>query len=181
MNDDVLIHTERRWLPRLIDATLTLIAWAAFVYLFLNGFIAVLEHKPSAQEHLHFGLLFATVSTLAFYLIIGLVNALVLMSWAKYNQIRRRVERRNRIPALTSEQLRGSFDLPEHLLQTLRGHQICTIYNDEEGRIVGAAVGSVYDSTEGPQVAVRGVARAKIKRVSQEDPVLNPSWADTAA
>lgn len=153
-NEHLLILTERRRWPRLVDAVVTFAAWVLFAYLFANGFIAVLQSKPSAQEHLHFGLLFATVATLATYFVIGLINALVLYVWALYNQFRRRVERRAPIPALTSEQLRSSFDLPVHLLQTLRGNQICSVHNDGDGNIVGVSVGSVYEADEARQEAV---------------------------
>lgn len=178
MNEDLLIRTERRWLPRTIDCVLTLLAWVAFIYLFLNGFISVLQHKPSAQEHRHFGLLFATVSTLASYLIIGLVNALVLMTWAKYNQVRRRVERRSRIPALTCEQMRDSFRLPEELQQLLRTHQICSIHNDDEGHIVGAVVGSVYAEEQENPVPAAGDGTSV---TSQTDQSLSPVGIGTTA
>ena len=141
--NDLLIRTERRWLPRAIDFLLTLLAWLGFLYLFIHGFIAVLQHNPSARMHLHFGLLFATIDTLATYLLVGLVNALILLTWAKYNEIRRRVERRKPIPALTQVQLLASFGLTLPMLQTLRDNRICTVHHNDAGRVVAVSAGSV--------------------------------------
>ncbi len=139
---ELLIRTQQRWLPRVLDFVVTLLGWAGFAVLFANGFLAVLRSQPSAQSHVHFGLLAATIVTLAMYFLVGLINALVLYSWALYNQFRRRTERRAHIPPLTNEQLRTSFALPVEMHQTLRSSQICSVENDEEGNIVGVSVGS---------------------------------------
>jgi biofilm PGA synthesis protein PgaD len=178
---ELLILTERRKLPRVIDAILTLLAWCVFVYLFLHGFIAVLETKATAREYVHFGLFFATVSTLATYLVIGLINALVLLSWAWYNQFRRRgPERRSSIPALTSEQILNSFELPEHLLQTLREHQICSVHNDDQGNIVGVSVGSIY-ALHSAQPFVAGVGPHKSSGDSVQGEALLSAAQQSAA
>lgn len=139
--EPLLIVTERRKLPRVVDAVLTLLAWFAFAYLFLTGFVAVLQTKPSAQEHGHFGLLFATFATLATYFIIGLVNALILFGWALYNEWAHRVERRSPIADLSAEQMCRSFDLPLALMHTLRDNQVNSVYHDADGNIVGVSIG----------------------------------------
>lgn len=144
IDESLLIVTEQRKLPRFVDVMLTLLAWLVFVYLFLNGFISVLQAKPSAQGHGHFGLLVATFATLAMYFAIGIANALVLFSWALYNKWAHRVERRGPIADLTSEQLCRSFNLPVALLHTLRANQVSSVYHDEDGNIVGVSIGSVY-------------------------------------
>ena len=138
-----LIRTQQRWLLRAIDMILTLLAWAGFFYLFFTGFIAVLQKRPPVGEHLHFLFLWATIDTLAVYLLIGAVNAAVLALWAQYNFILRRVERRSAIAALDDEELIMSFNLSPDILQAMRSGPVITVHNDDHGRISSVEAGSV--------------------------------------
>ena len=87
-----LIFTERRLLPRIIDVLLTAIAWVGFIYLIYKGLITALAHSP----YMGVRPFFTTLDTVTFYILVALVNGLVLIGWAKYNQFRFRVERRSR-------------------------------------------------------------------------------------
>jgi len=79
-----LIFTEQRLLPKFIDLVLTLVAWLGFGYLIYLGLIKALTENaflgPRPFE--------STLVTLALYFIIALVNGLILIMWAKYNQFR---------------------------------------------------------------------------------------------
>ena len=100
-----LIFTERRLLPRIIDVLLTLIAWVGFLYLIYKGLITALAHSP----YMGVRPFFTTLDTVTFYILVALVNGLVLIGWAKYNQFRFRVERRSRRPGLEDHELAESL------------------------------------------------------------------------
>lgn len=160
-----LIFTQQRWLPYLVDVLLTAIAWAGFVYLFFTGFLNVIQHRVVPGEHLHFELFFATVETLLFYLLVGVINALILSIWAKYNQIRHGGdERRQSIPVLKDSQLISSFDISPQMLDLFHNHQIVTVMHDEQGGISRVAVGSATSvaadpSPSGPAAAESAPSR----------------------
>ncbi|MGP1684710.1 MAG: poly-beta-1,6-N-acetyl-D-glucosamine biosynthesis protein PgaD [Giesbergeria sp.] len=94
--------------------------------------------------------MFATLETLLFYLRVGLVNALILSIWAKYNQIRHGGdERRKSIPVLKDSQLISSFDISSQMLDIFHNNQIVTVLHDESGRISDVAVGAVTRAQAG--------------------------------
>lgn len=152
-----LIFTQQRWLPRLIDVVLTFIAWAVFVYLFVTGFMGIVQQStvPGAQRH--FGLLLATINTLLMYLLVGAINAAILSIWAKYNEIRRSGgERRKPIPVLEDSQLMSSFNISGEMLDTFRSHQVVAVFHDEHGRISSVAAVSAGPSYTGPVERAEG-------------------------
>lgn len=100
-----LIFTEQRLLPRIIDVLLTLFAWVGFLYLIYKGLITALAHSP----YIGVRPFFTTLDTVTFYILVALVNGLVLIGWAKYNQFRFRVERRSRRPGLEDREPGGKF------------------------------------------------------------------------
>ena len=137
-----LIHTRQGRLMRLVDLLVTLIAWFGFLYLFVRGVLAVLRYQgPDVAARLE--LLHATFDTLGWYLVVAIFNASVLAAWAIYNQIRRRVERRSKIPALDDEKLSASFRLTPQLLRALRTNQVIVVHNDDHGGIADVVVRSV--------------------------------------
>ncbi|CAN7198226.1 MULTISPECIES: poly-beta-1,6-N-acetyl-D-glucosamine biosynthesis protein PgaD [unclassified Acidovorax] len=129
-----LIHTRQGRLPRLVDAAVTLVAWAGFLFLFYRG-VAAMVQVPSLDLTARFDALRSTVDTLLWYGVIAAFNAAVLAGWALYNQIRRKVERRSVIPALDDSQLSASFHLTPELLQAMRSNQVIVVHNDEHGGI----------------------------------------------
>lgn len=137
-----LIHTRQGGLMRLVDVLVTLLAWAGFLYLFARGVLAMLHYQGSDVES-RLVLLHATFDTLGWYLVIALFNASVLAAWAIYNQIRRRVERRGKIPALDDGKLLASFRLTPQLLRTLRSGQVIVVHNDEQGGIADVVVRTI--------------------------------------
>lgn len=131
-----LIFTELRIMPRIFDVALTLIAWLGFSYLVYAGLMTALANAP----FIGFGPLFSTVNTVTFYLIVALINAAVLIGWAKYNQIRFRVERRKRRPGLGRDELAASFSIAPALVQDLSNGRVLTVFHYDTGAISRAEV-----------------------------------------
>ncbi|MFT0140419.1 poly-beta-1,6-N-acetyl-D-glucosamine biosynthesis protein PgaD [Alcanivoracaceae bacterium MT1] len=133
MMEQPLIFTERRLLPRLIDVVLTLIAWVGFGYLIYQGVVTALTENPNIGPRP----IFSTLNTVSLYLVIALVNACLLIIWAKYNQFRfSGEERRSRAQDLTLEDLAENFQLSSELAQELASGCWMRIHHDDHGTIV---------------------------------------------
>lgn len=128
-----LIITERGWLPKLVDIVLTLIGWIGFIWLFTTGLLALVKASPWGGPRP----LTSELSTLTLYAVIGLFNALVLIAWAKYNQVRFRVERRSRRPGLVQQEVAKSFAITAQDVTTLSSHDVLRVHHDEHGQITG--------------------------------------------
>lgn len=129
-----LIRTRQGRLMRVVDLLATLLAWTGFFYLVGRGVFEMVRYQgPGLAARLE--PVIATADTLAGYVAIAGLNACVLAAWALYNQMRRRVERRGKIPALDDAGLSASFDLTPQLLRALRSGQIVKVRNDEHGGI----------------------------------------------
>lgn len=146
-----LIFTEQRFIPRLIDVILTLIAWVGFSYLIYKGLITALAHSP------FMGLrpFFTTLNTVSFYALVALINGLVLIGWAKYNQLRFRVERRNRKPGLEDNELAVSMHITPELAMELNKGRVLTVFHYENGEIEHIEVAkNIVDNLLPPPVAL---------------------------
>ncbi|HHN8542830.1 poly-beta-1,6-N-acetyl-D-glucosamine biosynthesis protein PgaD [Citrobacter cronae] len=126
-----LIFTERRLLPRIIDVLLTIFAWVGFLYLIYKGLITALAHSP----YMGVRPFFTTLDTVTFYILVALVNGLVLIGWAKYNQFRFRVERRSRRPGLEEHELAESLRITRELVTELNKARVLTVHHHENGEI----------------------------------------------
>ncbi len=126
-----LIFTERRLLPRIIDVLLTIFAWVGFLYLIYKGLITALAHSP----YMGVRPFFTTLDTVTFYILVALVNGLVLIGWAKYNQFRFRVERRSRRPGLEDHELAESLRITRELVTELNKARVLTVHHHENGEI----------------------------------------------
>lgn len=126
-----LIFTELRLIPRVVDAILTLTAWIGFSYLIYNGLITALAHSP----FIGIRPFFTTLNTVTFYALVALVNGLLLIGWAKYNQHRFRVERRSRRPGLEKKELATSLHLTEQAAYGLNHGRVLTVFHNENGEI----------------------------------------------
>ncbi|PHM37548.1 poly-beta-1,6-N-acetyl-D-glucosamine biosynthesis protein PgaD [Xenorhabdus innexi] len=130
-----LIFTEQKLLPRLIDITLTVLAWVGFVYLFIAGLFNSPHHGPKPV----ISIFSPELSSITLYIIVALFNAFLLIGWAKYNQIRFRIERRRHRPALNHNEIATSFSLGEKLINNLNQGKVSSITHDNHGHIVGVA------------------------------------------
>ncbi len=126
-----LIFTELRLMPRVLDAILTIVAWVGFSYLIYTGLITALAHSP----FIGIRPFFTTLNTVTFYVLVALVNGLLLIGWAKYNQHRFRVERRNRRPGLEKKELATSLHLTEQVAYGLNHGRVLTVFHNENGEI----------------------------------------------
>lgn len=126
-----LLFTERRLLPRIIDVLLTLIAWVGFIYLIYKGLINALAHSP----YMGVRPFFTSLDTVTFYILVALINGLVLIGWAKYNQYRFRVERRSRRPGLEHHELAESMRITPELAMELNKGRVMTVHHHENGEI----------------------------------------------
>lgn len=132
-----LIKTPQHWLPRLVDTLLTLVAWAGFIYLVVEGVVMLLAsgwHGPRLEWGSQ---LLRTMDTLLIYIVCSLLIGVVLLGWAKYNQVRAaRYERRLRMPDLSRQALSCSFNVSVETLSRLHSSQVVTLHNDELGSLV---------------------------------------------
>jgi len=126
-----LIFTEQRVFPRVMDVVLTLMAWAGFSYLIYAGLITALSHTPFVEDRPFF----STLDTLSFYLMVALINGAVLIGWAKYNQLRFRIERRKRKPGLEKEEVAASLHITPELALALSKGQVLTLAHYDTGAI----------------------------------------------
>ena len=129
-----LIRTRQNSLMWIIDVVLTLLAWAGLIWLLARGINAMLETHGGPRIEAP---IFAALNTLQIYLWIALFNALILVSWARYQQRKGRkfAQRRAEANALSDKNLSESFKLGEGDLEQLRRPGVLVIHNDEEGGV----------------------------------------------
>ena len=129
-----LIRTRQRSVMWVIDVLLTLLAWAGLIWLLARGIISMLETHGGPRIEAP---IFAALNTLQIYLWIALLNAVILVSWARYQQRKGRkfAQRRAEAKAVTDKNLSESFSLAEGDLEQLRRPGVLVIHNDEEGGV----------------------------------------------
>lgn len=129
-----LVRTRQSTVMWLIDVLLTLLAWAGLIWLLARGMTSMLDTHggPRFQAPI-----FAAINTLQIYLWVAVFNALILISWARYQQRRGRqfARRRAEAKALTDKTLSESFSLTEGELEQLRRPGVLVIHNDEKGHV----------------------------------------------
>lgn len=129
-----LVRTRQRSVMWVIDVLLTLLAWAGLIWLLARGIISMLETHGGPRIEAP---IFAALNTLQIYLWIALFNAVILVSWARYQQRKGRkfAQRRAEAKALTDKNLSESFSLAEGDLEQLRRPGVLVIRNDEDGGV----------------------------------------------
>ena len=129
-----LIRTPQRPVMQAIDIFLTLMAWAGLVILLVRGLVPMLDSNGGPRIDAP---IFAALNTLQIYLWIALFNALILISWARYQQRRGRkfAQRRAEANALSDKHLSESFKLEDGHLEQFRKPGVLVIHNDEEGGV----------------------------------------------
>lgn len=132
----LLIRTQQKWLPRSIDALLTLIAWVGFGYLLVQGVAAVIADDQQGPR-LSLGTEFLlTLDTLLIYLLVALLIGAVLLVWAKYNEQRASgYERRERMPDICEVGLSENFQVSLPVLDCLQNQQVLILHNHEHGAL----------------------------------------------
>ena len=129
-----LVRTRQRKVMWLIDVLLTLMAWAGLIWLLARGINSMLETHGGPRLEAP---IFAALNTLQVYMWIAVLNAVILVSWARYQQRKGRkfAQRRAQANALSDKNLSESFSLGEGELEQLRRPGVLVIHNDEDGGV----------------------------------------------
>ncbi|CQD33334.1 poly-beta-1,6-N-acetyl-D-glucosamine biosynthesis protein PgaD [Yersinia mollaretii] len=139
--NEPLIHTEQRLIPRWIDIIITALAWFGFIFLFVKGFLDMIDRAPNMGPIPFRLYILSGLTTLALYAAIALFNAVVIIIWAKYNQVRFQVERRGHRPHLNDDELASSMDISGEMVAQLKAGSCLTLYNDEHGQLLDVKEG----------------------------------------
>lgn len=140
MNENTLILTEHRLLPRLFDAALTVVAWGGFLF-FLY---ARLWMQLTEESDHRWSVIIASFNTVLIYLLFAALNGWLLILWYQYN--RRRANVRRRQPGLLPhDELARSFNVSPQLISEMSQHNLLTVYHDQIGRIIELKISALQD------------------------------------
>ncbi|WP_395604386.1 poly-beta-1,6-N-acetyl-D-glucosamine biosynthesis protein PgaD [Pseudomonas sp. B21128] len=130
-----IIRTRQRPILVVIDVILTVVAWVGLLFLLVRGLWPLMETHAGAPRIDSSA--FDALGTLQIYLWIAVVNAVILIAWARYQQRKSRsfAQRRLPSPVIDDAGLSKSFKLCDDRLQKLRTPGVMTIHNDQEGDI----------------------------------------------
>jgi len=78
---------------------------------------------------------YTTLSTLSIYLLVACLIDMALIGWAKYNQLRFRIERRKRRPELEHHEVAASFSITPELALMMSQAQVFTLSHYNTGGI----------------------------------------------
>lgn len=130
-----IIRTRQRPVLVVVDVLITLVAWIGLLFLLIRGLWPLVETHAGGPRIDHSA--FDALGTLQIYLWVALVNAVVLIGWARYQQRKSRSFAQRRLPApvIDDQGLSKSFKLCDERLQKLRTPGVMTIHNDQDGDI----------------------------------------------
>ncbi|NYT83538.1 poly-beta-1,6-N-acetyl-D-glucosamine biosynthesis protein PgaD [Alcaligenaceae bacterium] len=133
-----IITTKRSSLGWAIDAGLTALGWAAFFYLFTRGVVSIV-HADGLQPMpalLSSTPLIPTLQTLAVYVLVACVNALLVVIWGRYHKRLFRTLKLLRAPdAMDEDELASHFHLSRNQLHEIQGSRVTVIYHSNDGAI----------------------------------------------
>ncbi|NWA04953.1 poly-beta-1,6-N-acetyl-D-glucosamine biosynthesis protein PgaD [Pseudomonas gingeri] len=129
-----IIRTRQRPFMAIVDAVLTLLAWIGLLYLLIQGLWPLLDGHAGPRIDISF---FDALNTLQIYLWIGLLNAALLIAWARYQQRKSRSYSQRRLPApvVGDEGLSRSFKLSDDNFARMRQSATMIVHNDEYGGV----------------------------------------------
>lgn len=129
-----IIRTRQRPFLVVIDAIFTVLAWVGLLYLLMCGLWPLLD--PQEGQRVESSMLDA-LGTLQIYLWVALLNAVLLIGWARYQQRKSKSFAQRRLPApvVDDNGLKQSFKLTGERLVQLRHPGIMVIHNDEAGDV----------------------------------------------
>ncbi|WP_085712642.1 MULTISPECIES: poly-beta-1,6-N-acetyl-D-glucosamine biosynthesis protein PgaD [unclassified Pseudomonas] len=130
-----IIRTRQRPFLVVIDVILTVLAWVGLLYLLVRGLWPLIETHAGGPRIDNSA--FEALGTLQIYLWVALVNAVILISWARYQQRKSRsfAQRRLAAPVVDDDGLSKSFKLCDDRLQKLRSPGVITIHNNQDGDV----------------------------------------------
>ncbi|MDU9036454.1 poly-beta-1,6-N-acetyl-D-glucosamine biosynthesis protein PgaD [Pseudomonas corrugata] len=129
-----IIRTRQRPFLVFIDVFFTMLAWVGLLYLLINGLWPLFGSHAGPRFG---GTWLDTLGTLQIYGWVALVNAVILIAWARYQQRKSRSFSQRRLPApvVDDQGLSDSFKLTDERLDTLRRPGSKIIHNNQEGDI----------------------------------------------
>lgn len=142
MNENTLILTERRRLPRLFDSLLTLLAWCGFLFcLYINLLMQVTEQNDSVLETI-----IASFYTVLIYLLIAMLNGWLLIVWYHYNRRHPHTRRHGRLSSLNPDELARSFNVDPRIISEMSQYNLLTVYHDHIGHIIDLRISHQYSN-----------------------------------
>lgn len=155
-----LVRTRQHPVMWGIDVLLTLLAWAGLIWLLMRGITSMLDSHGGPRLEAP---IFAALNTLQIYLWIALFNAVILISWARYQQRKGRkfAQRRAEANGLSDKHLSESFKLEEGTLEQLRRPGVLVIHNDEHGGVEDVKSHVSRDVERPPLTLVPGQEKGK--------------------
>ena len=143
MNQQILILTEHRMLPRLFDGVLTAVAWTGFAFfLYANLLMQFTERSNDNWDAI-----MASFNTVLVYLLVAAINGWLLILWYQYN--RRRAHVRRRQPGyFHQEELARSFNVSPQIISEMSQYNLLTVYHDRIGRIIDLKISQQDEEEE---------------------------------
>jgi len=129
-----IIRTRQRPFLVVIDVLLTVLAWIGLLYLLVRGLWPLIDTHAGPRIDAS---VFDALGTLQIYLWVAVLNAAILISWARYQHRKSRSFAQRRLPApvVDDHGLSKSFKLTGDHLEKLRKPGSMTIHNDEDGDV----------------------------------------------
>lgn len=129
-----IIRTRQRPFLVVIDVFLTVLAWVGLLYLLARGLSPLIDTHDGPRIDASF---FDALGTLEIYLGVALLNAVILITWARYQQRKSKSFAQRRLPApvVDDQGLSKSFKLTGDRLAKLRTSGSMTIHNDQDGDV----------------------------------------------
>jgi biofilm PGA synthesis protein PgaD len=129
-----IIRTRQRPFLVVIDAFFTVLAWVGLLYLLVRGLWPLINTHAGPRIDAS---VFDALGTLQIYLWVALLNAVILISWARYQQRKSKSFAQRRLPApvVDDHGLSKSFKLTGDRLAKLRTPGSMTIHNNQEGDV----------------------------------------------
>lgn len=129
-----IIRTRQRPFLVVVDAAFTVLAWVGLLYLLVRGLWPFIDTHGGPR--IEVGMLEA-LGTLQIYLWVALINAGILIFWARYQQRKSKSFAQRRLPAPVADdqRLTESFKLSDDTFTRMRQPGIMTVHNDEDGGI----------------------------------------------
>ncbi|MFJ2367227.1 poly-beta-1,6-N-acetyl-D-glucosamine biosynthesis protein PgaD [Pseudomonas sp. NPDC087697] len=129
-----IIRTRQRPFLVVIDAFFTVLAWIGLLYLLVRGLWPLLDPQDGVGVE---SSMLDALGTLQIYLWVALLNAVLLIGWARYQQRKSKgfAQRRLPAPVVDDNGLKQSFKLTGERLVQLRHPGIMVIHNDEAGDV----------------------------------------------
>ncbi|RON48728.1 poly-beta-1,6-N-acetyl-D-glucosamine biosynthesis protein PgaD [Pseudomonas frederiksbergensis] len=129
-----IIRTRQRPFLVVLDAFFTVLAWIGLLYLLVRGLWPLIDTHDGPRIDAS---VFDALGTLQIYLWVAVLNAVILISWARYQHRKSKSFAQRRLPApvVDDHGLSKSFKLSGDRLEKLRTPGSMTIHNNQDGDV----------------------------------------------